>query len=329
MNSLAQKLMSSGAAGQMSILSESPMFDEKDFIQTDVPILNIALSGDVDGGLTSGLTFIAGESRNFKSLLGLILVKAYLDKHEDAMCMFYNSEFGITKDYITNIGIDPSRVVETQIEHLEQLKFHFSKTLENLDRKDKVIIFIDSVGNLASKKELVDALDEKSVADMTRAKVLKSLWRIITPTLTIKDIPCVAVNHTYKTMELYSKSIMSGGTGNMLSANQVFFISKTQDKDGKDLTGFNFTVNIEKSRFVREKSKFPLNVQFEGFVNKWSGLMDIALECGVITKPKQGWYAGRDEEKMFRLKDTNNEEFWDPILESEEFKNFVKSRYKI
>jgi hypothetical protein len=70
---------------------------------------------------------------------------------------------------------------------------------------------IDSIGNLASKKEVEDAENEKSVADMSRAKSLKSLFRIITPHLTTKNIPCLAVNHIYQEMGLYPKAIVSGG----------------------------------------------------------------------------------------------------------------------
>jgi RecA/RadA recombinase len=192
-------------------LAESDFFNVKDSVPTEIPIINIALSGKVDGGLTPGLTFLAGESKSFKSLLGLMMVKAYMKKHEDAVCLFYDSEFGITPEYISANGIDTDRVIHVPIEHLEELKFDISKRLEAIERNDKVIIFIDSIGNLASKKEVEDALDEKSVADMSRAKVMKSLWRIVTPHLTIKNIPCIAINHTYQTMEMYSKAVMSGG----------------------------------------------------------------------------------------------------------------------
>ena len=89
---------------------------------------------------------------------------------------------------------------------------------------------IDSIGNLASKKEVEDAENEKSVADMTRAKSLKSLFRIVTPHLTTKNIPCLAINHIYMTQEMYSKPIVSGGTGIYYSANQIFIISKSQEK---------------------------------------------------------------------------------------------------
>lgn len=335
MSSLLEKMQKSGAIKLSSVLSKSTFFNVKESVPTDIPIINLALSGRVDGGLSSGLTFIAGESRNFKSLLGLMLVKAYMKKHEDAVCLFYDSEFGITPEYIESNGIDTSRVIHIPIEHLEQLKFDISKRLDDIERGDKVIIFIDSVGNLASKKEVEDALEEKSVADMSRAKVMKSLWRIVTPHLTTKDIPCIAINHTYQTMELYSKAIMSGGTGGMYSANQVLIITKAQEKDGKDLVGYNFTINIEKSRFVREKSKFPFLVKFEGGIDKWSGLLDIAIEAGFVVKPSMGWYSridmdtGEIEDKKYRAKETSSRDFWSPIISHKNFEEYAKSRYQL
>jgi hypothetical protein len=225
-------------------------------------------------------------------------------------------------------------VIHIPIEHLEQLKFDISKRLESIERGDKVIIFIDSVGNLASKKEVEDALDGKSVADMTRARVMKSLWRIVTPHLTTKDIPCIAVNHTYQTMEIYSKAVMSGGTGGMYSANQVFIIGKAQEKDGTDLVGYNFTINIEKSRFVREKSKFPFLITFEGGIQKYSGIVEIALEGGFVSKPSNGWYAKVDQDtgeigEKVRFVATQTDEFMLPLLNNVKFKEFVNQKYGI
>ena len=331
--SLLDKMMKSGSL-KVELLSDSTFFNKKEPVPTEVPIINMALSGTVDGGLVSGLTFLAGPSRHFKSLLGLIMIKAYMNKYKDAVCLFYDSEFGITPDYIRTNGIDTERVIHIPIEHLEQLKFDISKRLESIERGDKVIIFIDSVGNLASKKEVEDALDGKSVADMTRARVMKSLWRIVTPHLTTKDIPCIAVNHTYQTMEIYSKAVMSGGTGGMYSANQVFIIGKAQEKDGTDLVGYNFTINIEKSRFVREKSKFPFLITFEGGIQKYSGIVEIALEGGFVSKPSNGWYAKVDQDtgeigEKVRFVATQTDEFMLPLLNNVKFKEFVNQKYGI
>ena len=211
MASLMDRLKSAGAIKHAEILSKSSFFNEKDVIPTQIPIINIALSARLDGGLTPGLTFLAGPSKHFKSLLGLMMVKAYMDKYPDAICLFFDSEFGITPEYLNSNGIDTERVLHIPIEHVEQLKFDIVKRLEEIKRGDKAIIFIDSVGNLASKKEVEDALEEKSAADMTRARAMKSLWRIVTPSLTSKDVPCIAINHTYKEMSLFPKDIMSGG----------------------------------------------------------------------------------------------------------------------
>lgn len=211
MSKLMDRLKAAGSIKTANILEDSVFFNKKDMITTNIPALNIALSGKIDGGLTSGITFLAGPSRHFKSLFGLIMVKAYLTKYPDAVCLFVDSEFGITPEYIKSVGIDTNRVLHVPIEHIEQLKFDLSKRLEEIERGDRVIVFIDSVGNLASKKEVEDALDGKSAADMTRAKQLKSLFRIITPHFTTKDIPCVVVNHTYMEQTMYPKAIMSGG----------------------------------------------------------------------------------------------------------------------
>lgn len=332
---LLARLKKAGSVKLAQTLDESSFFNAKDMIQTDIPALNIALSGSLNGGLTPGVTVLAGPSRHFKSLFGLVMVKAYLDKYEDAVCLFADTEFGITPEYIRAVGIDSSRILHVPIEHIEQLKFDLVKRLEEINRGDRVIVFIDSVGNLASKKEVEDAHDEKSVADMTRAKALKSLFRIITPHFTTKDIPCVVVGHVYQELALYPKTIMSGGTGMMYSANQVFFIGKQQEKAGTELKGYNFVINVEKSRFVREKSKIAVQVMYEGGINKWSGLLDIALDGGFVTKPSNGWYQVVDTDTgevvgtKVRATDTNKSEFWKAIIANPKFDEYVRQSYQV
>lgn len=331
--SLMERLAKSGSIKAGS-LADSTLFNEKDFIPTSVPIINAALSGKLDGGLSSGLLVLAGPSKHFKSNLGLIGVAAYMKKYQDAVCLFYDSEFGITPEYIAANGIDGERVIHIPIMHIEELKFDIAKRLEEIKRGDKVIIFIDSVGNLASKKEVEDAQNEKAVADMSRAKALKSLFRIVTPHLTMKDIPAVVINHTYMEIGMFPKAVVSGGTGIYYSANAIWIIGRSQEKDGTDVTGYNFTINIEKSRFVKEKSKFTFQVMFDSGVSKWSGLLDAALESGHVIKPKNGWYqrvleGGEMDEKNYREKDTNNKEFWGPILMDPTFQQWVKDRYQL
>ena len=327
--SLLDKLKKNSTIKETEVLNKSKFFNKKDMIQTTVPMINVALSGSLEGGLTPGLTVFAGPSKHFKTAFSLLLAKSYLDKYEDAIVLFYDSEFGSPQSYFDSFGIDTNRVLHTPITDIEQLKFDAMSQINNIERGDHVIIIIDSVGNLASKKEVEDALEGKSVADMTRAKQMKSLFRMVTPHLTIKDIPMIVVNHTYSEMGLFPKQIVSGGTGIYYSADNIFIIGRQQEKDGTDIIGYNFIINVEKSRFVREKSKIPVEVTFEGGISTWSGLLDIALEGGFVIKPSNGWYSKKGQEQKVRLKDTYTKDFWLPIITSKEFKEFIEGRYKM
>ena len=335
--SLIEKLKKSSKSEFTSILSESVFFNEVEPVQTPVPMINVALSGRLDGGITPGWTILAGQSRHFKTGFALLMAATYMKKHEDAALIFYDSEFGSPQSYFESFGIDLDRVLHTPVTNIEELKFDLMGQLEGIERKDKVIIIIDSLGNVASKKEVEDAMNEKSVADMTRAKAMKSLFRMVTPLLRIKDIPIFAVAHTYKdTSAFFPTDVVSGGTGIMLGADNLWIIGRQQDKDGKDLQGYHFVIKIEKSRYVKEKSKIPISVSFGGGISKYSGLLECGLESGWVKKPKNGWYAvyvdPDDKEpvgKMVRAKETQTREFWESLLSNADFVKWVEKKYSL
>jgi RecA/RadA recombinase len=332
---ILDKIKKNSTIKDSAILSESKFFTKKDMIPTTIPAINVALSGRLDGGLTPGLTMWAGPSKHFKTAFSLIMAKSYLDKYEDAALLFYDSEFGTPQSYFDSFGIDTKRVVHTPITDVEQLKFDIMQQMNGVERGDHLIIVIDSIGNLASKKEVEDAMEGKSVADMSRAKQMKSLFRMVTPHLSLKDIPLVVVNHTYKEIGLYPKDIVGGGTGSYYSADNIFILGRQQEKEGTDVVGYNFIINVEKSRYVREKSKIPVTVKHDGGLSTWSGLLDMALESGHVVKPSNGWYSrvdtttGEIEEKKFRIKDTDTKDFWLPIITGSSFPKWVKETYQV
>jgi RecA/RadA recombinase len=330
-----EKLAKNSTIKATSNIMDSKVFGKKEMSPTPVPMVNVALSGRIDGGLTPGLLMLAGPSKHFKSAFALLMAAAYQKKYPEAVVLFYDSEFGTPQSYFESFDVDMDRVIHTPITDVEQLKFDIMQQLDGLDKKDKVCIVIDSIGNLASKKEVEDAMSGKSVADMSRAKQMKSLFRMVTPHLNLKDIPLVAVNHTYKEIGLYPKDIVSGGTGAYYSADAIWIIGRQQEKVDKEIAGYHFIINIEKSRHVREKAKIPVSVTFEGGISKWSGLMDVAEAGGYIVKPKVGWYEAVDPstgevlcDKMMRAKEiADNKEFWLMMLEKTDLANFIKEKY--
>jgi len=332
--SIMDKLKKNSKIKTTEVLADSKFFNEKDMVATDVPMVNVALSGSVDGGVSPGLTVLAGPSKHFKTSFALLMASAYLNAKKDAIILFYDSEFGSPQSYFQQFGIDPARVLHTPVANVEELKFDLINQLEEIDRKDDVIVVIDSIGNLASKKELEDAINEKSVADMSRAKALKGLFRMCTPYLTMKNIPMLAVNHTYQEIGLFPKAVVSGGTGIYYSADNIWILGRQQDKKGTEVQGYHFVINVEKSRYVKEKSKIPITVSWDGGVRSYSGLLDVALAGGYVVKPSNGWYATVDMETgeiggKVRYDQTLEKEFWDPIFDNTDFKDFIKKQYSI
>ena len=145
----------------------------------------------------------------------------------------------------------------------------------------------------------------------------------------------LAINHTYQEIGLFPKAIVSGGTGIYYSANNIWILGRRQNKKGTEISGYDFVINVEKSRFVKEKSKIPITVSWDGGVEKYSGLLDVALAGGYVTKPSNGWYShvdqttGEVDERKVREKDTLLEAFWQPMFDNTDFKEFVKKQYSI
>jgi hypothetical protein len=283
---------------------------------------------------------IAGPSKHFKTGFALLMIKSFLDKHEDGVIMFLDSEFGSPQGYFAAYGIDLERVIHIPITDVEMAKHELVTQLQMLQKTDHVMIVMDSIGNLASAKEIEDALKGESKADFTRAKALKSLFRMITPHLTIKGITLVAINHSYKTIEMYSKDQVGGGTGAIYGANDIWIISRAQDKNDKTnlIEGWHFTITIDKSRFVREKSKIPITVTYADGILRYSGLFAQAKEFGFVV-PATGknrahhWVLdGQDPETAPCFKEDDldtNGDFWRALLANSDFKEAVRNKYQL
>ena len=134
---------------------------------------------------------------------------------------------------------------------------------------------------------------------------------------------------------MFPKAIVSGGTGIYYSANNIWILGRRQNKTGTEVTGYDFVINVEKSRFVKEKSKIPISVSWEGGVETYSGLLDVAMAGGYVVKPSNGWYSsvnmdtGEISEKKVRQSGTLEKAFWDPIFANTNFKEFVKNQFTI
>lgn len=320
------------------VVSQSTYFKEMDMCPTRVPMVNVALSGKIDGGMSDGMTVVAGPSRHFKSMFGLLLVKAFLDKHADGAVIFYDSEKGMTGGYFEALGIDTTRVVHVPIMTVEDLKNKMASMLHETERGDHLMFFVDSLGNLPSAKEVNDAVDQKEVTDMTRAKAIKSFSRVVSGPLKFKNLPAVVIAHTYKTQEMFSKDVVNGGTGVVYVPDNIWILGrrKEKDKESGDTLGFEFVIRVEKSRYLQEGSEIPIRVSFEHGIHTYSGLDEIALGKGLIDECKVGRKKGYffESKKLGRLESVadecdRNETFWKAVLSETTLAEEIKETFTL
>lgn len=339
--SLMAKLAAASTIKGADTLDKSVIYNSAQPVITSVPTLNIALSGKMGSGLLPGLLMLAAPSKHFKSAFMLFLASQYLKTHKDGVILFYDSEFGTPQSYFDSFGIAQDRVFHSPISSIEQFRTDLSNQLENIGPKDNVFIMVDSIGNLASKKEIEDAQGGNDKADFTRAKVLKSTFRIATPYLKINKIPMVVINHVYDEIAMFPRKIVSGGTGAYYSADDIWIIGRRQQKDTKrGVFGYEFVINIEKSRTVQEKSQFIIEVSYDKGINKWSGLFDIALTTGHLTKVGKGAYNFVDPETGEVLFDNDGKNYsendvkaagdiWKQIISQTSFAKDAETLYKM
>lgn len=336
------------ATGQ--IMSNSTWAQDPVLAKLPLHILNIALSGSLRGGLRRGALMVVGETQTFKSAYGAIIMGAYQQANPDAKILFFDSEFGTTLDYFKRFGGNPDNIIHIPIDNIDHMKHEVALRLllQSQDVKAgkdrKVGIFIDSIGLLGSKKEIQDSLDsDDQKSDMTRAKSLNSFWRTVISLVNKLQVPMYVINHYYlATGGFGDPRVVSGGERGKLAVNDIWFISKSQFKEGTVLRGQYFTITIDKSRKVIKGSKFKINVRFDETMSPYTGLWEIAEELGFIYKPTartaQPGYLDKEtgEVKPFegttpkRFSEKNPIEtsaFWEPLLEFEPFLDAVEDRY--
>jgi len=287
-NDLDEAMTKVNSKGSMISNNSYSRIDE--WINTGNYLLNAQLSGSLFGGIPNSRSIcLAGESGTGKTFLALNICR-------EAQLMGYNiiycdSEAAVDQDVIQNFGVDPDKFryqpVSTPLEvrqfvaHLcDQLK----KAKDSGKELPKIMLVLDSLGNLATTKERSDAISGSDKRDMTKQQELRSLFRVITADLAELKIPFVFTNHTYATIGSYVPGqTISGGGGAIYNASVILQLSKAGLKeDGTNKTGIIVTSKPAKNRFARPLP-IKFHISFYKGMNPYVGLEQFLSwkNCGV------------------------------------------------
>lgn len=271
-----------------SVMDKSNFSEVTEWIHTGNYHLNACVSGSLFGGWPNNRSCsVAGPSGTGKTFLTLNSVREAINMGYSII--YYDSEAAVDKDQMIKFGIDISKVNYQPINTVQEFRTSITTIthkMQDIKRSGgeipKIMIILDSAGNLATQKEIDDAASGSEKSDMTRSKILKSIFRIIMTPLADLKIPFIFTNHTYQSQSFIPMQIAGGGTGPEYAASIVLMLNKAQLKDGADKVGIIVTAKPSKNRFAKPTPiKFHLN--FSEGMNPYVGLEHYATWdiCGV------------------------------------------------
>ena len=263
--------------------------DVETFVDTGSFIFNALVSGSLFGGIPSNkITAIAGESGTGKTFFCLSVVRNFLNTDPDAGVIYFETESALSKNMIESRKIDSKRMVIFPVDTIEEFRTQAVRIIDKYKEQPKeerkhLMFVLDSLGMLSTNKEVQDATDDKNVRDMTKAQLIKSVFRILTLKLGKANIPMLVTNHTYDVIGSYvPQKEMGGGSGLKYSASTIIYLSKKKEKDGTDLVGNIIKCEAKKSRLTREGSKIETRLFFdERGLEKYYGMLELGERAGI------------------------------------------------
>ena len=259
------------------------------FLDTGCYILNALVSGSIRGGIAANkITAIAGESSTGKTFFVLSIVKSFLDNNPKAGVIYFESESALTKNMIEERGIDSTRMVIVPVTTVQEFREQSIKILDKLgdeDNRPPMMFVLDSLGMLSTTKEIEDASAGKETRDMTRAQVVKSIFRILTLKLGKLKMPMIVTNHTYDVVGAYIPTKeMGGGSGLKYAASSIIYLGKKKDKDGKEVIGNIIKAETHKSRLSKENKRVEVRLSFERGLDPYYGLLELGEKYEVFKR---------------------------------------------
>ena len=261
------------------------------YIDTGSYVFNALLSGSLFDGLPNNkITCLAGESATGKTYFSIGIVAQFLAANPEGVVLYFDTEQAVTSDMFTERGVDPKRVAVFPVETVEEFRHQCLTIVDKVLATDEserkpMMIVLDSLGMLSTAKEMNDVAEGKNTRDMTRAQVIKGTFRVLTLKLGKAKIPMLMTNHTYDVVGAYVPTKeLGGGSGLKYAASTIVTLSKKKDKQDDEVVGNLITCKLYKSRLTKENKIVQVQLNFDSGLNRYYGLVDLALDCGIFKK---------------------------------------------
>ena len=285
-NSLVKHLLKESDNDLASVVSSGIVGDCSTYISTGSYSLNALLSGSMYGGVPSNkITCLAGQESVGKTFFALSIAKNFLEENKENVIVYFESEGALTTNMITERGLDPDRFIVLPVATVEEFRTQCIKMVDGLDKDTKVMMFLDSLVNLSTRKEMEDSASGSDKRDMTRAPVVRGTFRTIALKLATKNIPLIITNHTYEKVGAYVPTQeISGGGGIKYAASVIVTLRKKKFKDGTEVLGNIIKMKLVKGRLTKEESTIEAMLDYQTGLDQYYGLVEIAEKYEIFKK---------------------------------------------
>lgn len=265
------------------VMGDSDRYVIRDWISTGCIALNCLISADPYKGFPSGRTLqLAGPNSTGKTYLSLEIVRKA--QEQGYGIVYIDTEFAQDKESLADRGIDLDTLLYIPIQTVENARHRILNIINEID-KERVLIVVDSIGNLSTNKEVGDMEAGETKRDMTRAQLLRGMFRAMLVPAGIKHVPFIVLNHVYGAVGAYfPTNVPSGGGGSLFGSSTIIELAKSKDKDGTDIIGAIIKCKSLKNRLAKENQIVRLNINYTEGIDRYSGLEELLDASEMMSK---------------------------------------------
>ena len=271
-----------------SKVSDGMLGNVTDYVDTGSYILNALLSGSLYKGLPMNkITAFAGESATGKTYFLMGLVRQFLLDNPTGGVLYFESESALTPEMIEQRGIDTTRFVQLPVATIQEFGHQATKVVDHhLEATEHpLMLCLDSLGMLSTIKEVDDTTGGANKVDMTKARIVKGVFRVLTLKLAKAGIPLLVTNHTYKQVgTMFPQEVMGGGSALYYAASLIVTLTKRKEKVGTDVIGNIIHCKNTKSRLTKENKVIDVLLTYNEGLNRYYGLLELAEKYNIIKK---------------------------------------------
>lgn len=337
-----------------TVLNKSDFGQIPYFLPVGTITMNLMLSGKWDGGVPAGkLTMFAGEKGSTKTLNMLEAIKSMQSTYEDSTIVYIDAEHAVEDDKLQEYGIDTSRVIYIPLSRIHDddkelsLMYNISNLAKDIEKADKVLMCVDSVGVLTTGRTNANAEKGNTAKDMSINSIKKEFVNMLLELAGMKQIPIILINHVYANVGGFGDSTtVAGGSVLFLPSQVILISSKAKMKNDMDFVntlqsgktaeqvGNVFTAYVFKGRLSKERATAKFAISYEHGFLKYYGLIEYALSGGYIEESKSGYstiYSLACDSNVKAPKKTvclpENYSFWETLFEKSDFGEYLNALF--